>query len=188
MSPFQPLPIAERGVAVLGSGSADPESELYALARAVGYAVGRRGVPVVTGGYGGVMEAAAFGAQDAGAETIGVTCRAFRDRRPNPHLSLEIEEQDLFSRTSRLLAVSRGFIVLGGAAGTLSELAELWNQARVGLLPGPVVLLDPFWDRLFRELARAGRLEPRCLESTFVAAEADEAAAAALAAWPRNRA
>ncbi|MBP7146767.1 MAG: LOG family protein [Acidobacteria bacterium] len=185
---FQPLPISERGVAVFGSGSAEPDSELYTLARAVGFAVGRRGVPVVTGGYGGVMEGAALGARDAGAEAIGVTCRAFRERRPNPYLSLEIEEQDLFVRTSRLCAVSRGFVVLGGSAGTLAELAELWNQARVGLLPGPVVLLDPFWDRLFRDLARAGRLEPGCLESTTVAAQAEEAAAAALAPWPRTRA
>lgn len=127
------------------------------------------------------MEAASRGAREAGGEAVGVTCRAFARRRPSSWLSLEIEEDDLFSRTARLFAISRGFVVLEGGAGTLAELAMLWAHARLEALPGPIVLLDPVWDRLSRDLARAGRLERRCLAATRLAGGADEAVALALA-------
>ncbi len=136
---------------------------------------------VVTGGYGGVMEAAMRGAREAGGEAIGVTCRSFAWRRPSPWVSLEIEEDDLFARTARMFAISRGFVVVGGGAGTLAELAMLWAHARLDALPGPIVLLDPVWEKLSDDLARAGRLERRCLGATRRAAGPDEAVVLALA-------
>lgn len=175
-SPDDPEP----GVAVFGASDAEPGTPAWDQARAVGAGLARRGVAVVTGGYGGVMEAAARGAREAGGEAIGVTCRAFSWRRPSPWLSLEIEEDDLFSRTARMFAVSRGFVVIEGGAGTLAELAMLWAHARLQALPGPIVLLDPVWERLSDDLARAGRLERRCLDATRRAAGADEAVDLAL--------
>ncbi len=136
---------------------------------------------VVTGGYGGVMEAAMHGAREAGGEAIGVTCRSFSWRRPSPWVSLEIEEDDLFARTARMFAISRGFVVIGGGAGTLAELAMLWAHARLDALPGPIVLLDPVWEKLADDLARAGRLERRCLAATRRAAGPGQAVALALA-------
>ncbi len=180
-APWSPV---ERGVAVFGSSEAEPGSGAWEQARTVGAGLAGRGVAVVTGGYGGVMEAASRGAREAGGEAIGVTCRAFAWRRPSPWLSLEIEEDDLFSRTARLFAISRGFVVLEGGAGTLAELAMLWAHARLEALPGPIVLLDPVWDRLSGDLARAGRLERRCLAATRRAGDADEAVALALAPGP----
>ena len=176
-----PLSPRERGVAVFGASDADPGSEAYELARAVGAGLARRGVAVVTGGYGGVMEAASRGAREAGGEAVGVTCRAFSWRRPSPWVSVEIEEDDLFTRTARMFAISRGFVVVGGGAGTLAELAMLWAHARLEALPGPIVLLDAVWERLSDDLARAGRLERRCLAATRRASGADEAVELALA-------
>jgi hypothetical protein len=176
-----PLSPSERGVAVFGASDAEPGSEAYERARAVGAGLARRGVAVVTGGYGGVREAASRGAREAGGEAVGVTCRAFAWRRPSPWVSLEIEEDDLFTRTARMFAISRGFVVVGGGAGTLAELAMLWAHARMEALPGPIVLLDAVWERLSDDLALAGRLERRCLAATRRAAGADEAVALALA-------
>lgn len=175
------LSLRERGVALFGASDAEPGSAAYDNAHAVGAGLARRGVAVVTGGYGGVMEAAARGAREVGGEAVGVTCRSFSWRRASPWISLEIEEDDLFTRTARMFALSRGFVVVGGGAGTLAELALLWAHARLDALPGPIVLLDPLWERLSDDLARAGRLERRCLAATRRAAGADEAVGLALA-------
>lgn len=170
----------DRGVAVFGSSSAEPGSPAWERARLVGTALGARGVPVVSGGYGGVMEAASRGAREAGGEAIGVTSRAWRGRTPNAFLTLEIEEPDLLTRTARLFALARGFIVLGGGAGTLAELAMLWAHARAGLLPGPVVLLDDGWARLYEDLLRDGRLEPHARRATHVTSDPEQAVRLAL--------
>jgi len=181
------LPLQDRGIVVFGASDAEPGSEAFDGAWAVGAAAARCGVPIVTGGYGGVMEAACRGAREAGGEAIGVTCRAFSWRRPSPFLSLEIEEDDLFSRTARMFALARGFVVLSGGAGTLAELAMLWAHARLGTLPGPIVLLDAGWSTLMDELARSGRLEPRCLSATHRSRSAAEAVELILeAAAPRR--
>lgn len=169
-----------RGIAVFGAGDAEPGSERWDLAEATGRAIAAAGLPAVTGGYGGVMEAASRGARLAGGEAVGVTCCAFRARTPNPYLSLEIEEPDLFARTARLFRLARGFIVLGGGAGTLAELAALWAHARARVLPGPIVLLDAGWTALYRRLAQEGRLEALATGATAIAASPEQAVRLAL--------
>jgi hypothetical protein len=168
------------GVAVFGAAAADTDAPLYERARSVGRALAERGLAVVTGGYGGVMEAASRGAREAGGEAIGVTCSVFRGRVPNPYLSLEIEEPDLCARTGRLIHLARGFVVLEGNAGTLAELATLWAYARANVLPGPIALWDEAWARIVDDLQRAERLDARAARQTRVAASLAEAVSCAL--------
>lgn len=179
--PFPELPKEARGIAVFGSADAEPGEILWQRAYDLGVEIARRGLATVTGGYGGVMEAASKGARDSGGEAIGVTCRIFRGRTPNPFLSLEIEEEDLFSRTDRLIALSRGFVVLGGASGTLAELALLWAQTRAGQLQAPIVLWDAVWEKMAEDLAAAGRLQGRARRATWIASCTEEAVAMASA-------
>ncbi len=185
MSQPDASPEPPRGIAVFGSSTAAPGDPDWQNAMAVGHGVASRGLPVITGGYGGVMEAASHGARMGGGETVGVTCALWRGRRPNPYLSLEIEEPDLFTRTARLFALSRGFVVLGGGAGTLAELALLWAHARAGVLAGPFVVLDDGWAGLLRDLARDGRLEPQVVRATYVARDPDDAVQLACSAGER---
>ncbi len=175
-----PEEMAGGAVAVYGSSSAAPEDMVYQRAFEVGAELARRGQPVVTGGYGGVMEAASRGAAESGGEVIGVTCTLFRKRSPNPWLTLEIEEADLFRRTERLFLLSKGSIVLGGESGTLTELAFLWAQWRAGVKQGPVVIWDDTWERIVEFLQRAGRLSGPPREATVIARTALEAVDSAL--------
>ena len=57
-------------ISVIGGGSCAPED--YARAREVGRLLAERDYVVVTGGLGGVMEAAHRGAREAGGLTIAV--------------------------------------------------------------------------------------------------------------------
>jgi len=58
-----------QAVAVFGSSEPQPGEVAYEAARGLGRALAGRGLIVVNGGYGGVMEASSRGAREAGAAT-----------------------------------------------------------------------------------------------------------------------
>lgn len=170
----------EKGIAVFGASEPGEGEPDYRRAVEVGRQLALRGATVISGGYGGVMEAVSRGATEHGGRAIGVTCRIFRGRRPNPYLDLEIPEPDLLSRTQRMIWLARGFIILPGAAGTLAELSVLWALARAGELRRPVVLFDELWREFYGRLSALGRLDERCRAVTRVAEDPGQAAELAL--------
>lgn len=170
------------GIAVFGGSDPPPGDPGYEMARRVGALIAARGLPVVCGGYGGVMEGAARGAREVGGEAIGVTCSGFRDRAPNRFLSQAIPEPDLFSRTRRLIELALGFIILPGRSGTLAELAFLWALRRGGFGTGrPVVLLGDLWPAVLDALKAGRLLDHDSLADTRVAADPVEAVGLACA-------
>lgn len=167
-------------VAVFGSADPVEGTAAYALARHVGGLLARAGFTVVTGGYGGVMEAASRGALESGGRTIGITTRALAPLRagPNPYLSLHLEEDGLFERTRELIDRSAGYIILPGKAGTLAELTFLWAMHRARLLKDrPIVLLGGAWQGFLDAIRSLDLVDPDQLDITVVAAGAEEAVA-----------
>lgn len=172
-----------RGVAVFGSSEPVAGEAAYEEAREVGRLLGRAGLTVVTGGYGGVMEGASLGAREAGGETLGVTVSSlFAGRRPNPYLDRIEDRPDLPSRTRTLIDLAEGFIILPGRAGTLAELSLLWALQRAGVHDHPRVLVGKAWGELMRLLARLELLEPPLRETTLLADRPEEAVALMLRA------
>lgn len=174
-------------VAVFGSSETEEGEPLYEEARRLGALLAASGHGVITGGYGGVMEAASRGALEAGGKTVGVTCAIFPSRVPNAYLREEIRAPDLFERTRALVESADAYVVLRGKSGTLAELSLVWALDRAGALAGRrVVLLGDAWVGLLRHLVRDGLIEPEQLRMTKAAASPEEAAAeadAAVAAW-----
>jgi uncharacterized protein (TIGR00730 family) len=163
-------------VAVFGSSEPVDGDPLYALARDVGRKLGEAGHEVVTGGYGGVMEAASRGAREAGAPTFGVLCDVFRARTGNAWLVETRATPDLYARTRELVERSGAFIVLPGKAGTLAELGFLWALHRAGCLRRePVILLGDGWDAYLRHIVEAGMLDESQREVTHLARSPEEA-------------
>lgn len=154
-------------IAVFGSSEPLEGEPAYAVAREVGGLLARAGHAVLTGGYGGVMEAASRGAREAGGRTIGVSCDIFADRAPNGFLDEVRRSADLHERTRLLVDGADGFVVLPGKAGTLAELAFLWALERAGCLGGRrVVLLGTAFEQLFEVLKRCEMLENRQIVAT----------------------
>ena len=152
--------MTKQTIAVFGSSEPVPGDALYDQAQELGRRLAESGRILITGGYGGVMEAASKGAQQAGGQTVGVTCRGFADREPNAYLSTVLSTDDLHERTATLIDRADGFIVMHGKAGTLAELAQLWALERAGCLAGrPVVLLGESWEALLCHLVTGGILE-----------------------------
>jgi uncharacterized protein (TIGR00725 family) len=129
-------------VAVSGGGDADGEACRWA--EEVGRELARRGAVVVTGGLGGVMEAASRGAKSAGGTTIGILPGDDR-ADANPWVDVAVPTGLGEGRNALLVRTVDALIAVAGEFGTLSEIAL---ALRLGT---PVVGLGTW------ELARGGR-------------------------------
>jgi uncharacterized protein (TIGR00725 family) len=107
-------------VAVVGPGEATPEE--IATAEEVGHLLAERGAVLVCGGLGGVMEAACRGAKEGGGRTVGILPGSDR-AAANPHVDVAIATGLGEARNALVVRAADVLIAVGGAYGTLSEIA-----------------------------------------------------------------
>jgi uncharacterized protein (TIGR00725 family) len=119
-------------VAVVGPGDATEDEA--AVAHAVGTELARRGAVVVCGGRAGVMEAASRGAREAGGTVLGILPGPDRGEA-NDHVSVAVATGMGQLRNGLIVRTADAVIAIGGAYGTLSEIALALNIGRpvVGL-------------------------------------------------------
>lgn len=133
------MQIAICGAAVCGE-------DLLEAARVVGRTLAEHGAVVLTGGRGGVMEAAARGAREAGGMVIGVLPDLSDG---NPYLSVRIRTGMGHARNAILVQSADAVVGVGGEFGTLSELAIAIKEGipvtcyRSWDLPGAVQCATP---------------------------------------------
>lgn len=106
-------------IAVVGPGHPGPGD---AAAEQVGRGLAEAGATVVCGGLGGVMEAACRGARTAGGTTLGILPGTDRTVA-NPHVSIAIPSGLGEARNTLVVRAAQAVIAVGGAYGTLSEIA-----------------------------------------------------------------
>lgn len=103
-------------------GNSDPPPHIYALAEEVGAELARRGMTPVCGGLTGVMEAVCKGAKSAGGTTIGILPGG-SPNAANIHVDIPIATNMGYARNVAVVSTGRAVIAVGGAYGTLSEIA-----------------------------------------------------------------
>lgn len=141
-------------IAVFGSSQTIEGSSEWLVAEGVGRRVALAGHPVITGGYGGTMEAASKGAAEQGGHVIGVTSPSLFPGRTgaNPYVEELIETSSLMDRIAQLIERSSGVIALPGSIGTATELLVAWNHnfllRRRGKSLVPTVAVGPGWQAL----------------------------------------
>ncbi len=98
--------------------------EALEAAEAVGRELAKRGVTVVCGGRGGVMEAACRGARSAGGHTIGILPgKGYADSHPNAYVEFPIYTGMGFARNVMVVLSGEAVVAVSGSYGTLSEIA-----------------------------------------------------------------
>ncbi|KQT01990.1 TIGR00725 family protein [Cellulomonas sp. Leaf395] len=107
-------------VGVVGPSSAD-QRELDD-AESLGRGLAARGHVVVCGGLGGIMEAVARGAAQAGGIVVGLLPGTDRSSA-NPHVTVTIPTALGEMRNALLVRSSDVVVSVGGSWGTLSEIA-----------------------------------------------------------------
>lgn len=121
-----------RAIAVVGPGICTEEEARSAYA--VGKALAEAGVAVITGGLGGVMEAACRGAFEASGVTIGIL-PGLNPADANRFVSVPIATGLGELRNYLIVRAADAVIAIGGEWGTLSEIAMAMKLGRsvVGL-------------------------------------------------------
>lgn len=129
-----------RGVPVAVIGPREAGAEELRLAEAVGAGLARCGLVLLCGGKNGAMEAACRGAQRQGGLTIGL----LPDEEwpaANDHVMVPLATGIGPARNAILARAAVALIAVGGAYGTISEmaLAMQFNRLVLALPPAPEV-------------------------------------------------
>lgn len=145
-----------RKVTVFGSARTKPHEPIYEMAKLFGQKLAEAGYMVITGGGGGIMQAANEG---AGPEhSFGVNIRLPFEQRPNavvennPRL---ITYKYFFNRKVAFLKEADAVALFPGGFGTLDEAMETLTLVQTGKRnPLPLVLVDdpacPYWTEFIR--------------------------------------
>ncbi len=104
-------------------GASKCSKDIYKLAYEVGREIARKKATLICGGLGGVMDASAKGAKEAGGITVGILPG---DTRIGVSKYLDISLPTGMSEARNVLVVkaANAVIAIGGEYGTLSEIAH----------------------------------------------------------------
>jgi uncharacterized protein (TIGR00725 family) len=134
-------------IGVIGSARIEEPDARWHQALELGSALGARGWRVMTGGYGGLMEAAARGAHESGAPVIGLPMRGWNELAPNRWCG-ELRWAGDYSERLRELLACDAIIAMAGGVGTLTEAAVTWSALQTEAGAAHLVLLGAHWPRL----------------------------------------
>jgi uncharacterized protein (TIGR00730 family) len=172
-------------VCVFAGSSAAVDARYLDAAKAMGTAIGRRGMAMVYGGGAvGLMGACADAALAAKAEVVGVLPRALaRSEVAHPNLTELRIVKTLHDRKAVMAALCDGFVALPGGCGTLDELFEAITWRQLDLHDKPIGICDTegYYAALLRflhEATSAGFVGPTLLETLVVRSTPDELLAA----------
>lgn len=120
-------------IAVIGDAKLEPGSNKDRLAEDIGRALVDAGYRVLTGGLGGVMEAACRGARSSAKYQSGDTVGVVPGHDPgeaNAFVDIAIASGLDHVRNS-VVAHADAVIAVGGGAGTMSEICLAWIYKRL---------------------------------------------------------
>jgi len=164
-------------VAVVGDARLPPEDACLGLARDCGRLLVDAGCRVLTGGLGGVMEAASQGAHLSSSYAPGAVLGVLPGHDPadaNEFVDIVLATGLDVARNC-VVANSDAVLAIGGGAGTLSEIAMAWQLHRL-----IVALRVPGWSGELADRRVDGRVRYPGIEEDRVFGAADAAEAVSL--------
>ena len=153
---FDHLADVSDGVTIFGSARTQPSDPYYVKAVQTAMLLGQAGIPVLTGGGPGIMEAANRGAMEAGGLSIGCNIELPFEQGSNPYLNRSLNFKFFFVRKTMFVKYATAFIVFPGGYGTLDELFEALTLIQTGKVKHfPVILFgSAYWAGLVEWLTR----------------------------------
>jgi uncharacterized protein (TIGR00730 family) len=105
---------------------------------------------VITGGGGGLMEAANRGARDVGAVSVGCNIELPHEQELNDYVDIGLRFRHFFARKVMFVRYASAFVIAPGGFGTLDELFEALTLIQTATIQHfPVILLGAGeWDGL----------------------------------------
>ena len=137
-------------VAIFGSARLKKTNMYYKKAVKTAELIAKAGLPVITGGGPGIMEAANYGAKKGGGISIGCNIELPFEQKPNPFQDISLSFRYFFVRKMMFVKYSIAFIIFPGGFGTLDELFEAATLSQTGKIEHfPIILFgSDYWSGL----------------------------------------
>ena len=134
-------------VSIFGSARMTPEDPIYQKTEKIAGLFAENNFAVITGGGGGVMEAANKGAAEAGGTSAGLNIHLPFEQKPNSYANVSLEFKYFFIRKVMFIKYATAFIAMPGGFGTLDELFEVVTLVQTHRIrPLPIILVDShYW-------------------------------------------
>ncbi|MEN8165247.1 MAG: LOG family protein [Acidobacteriota bacterium] len=151
---LQPRNLQRFRVSVFGSSRVAPDSPLFNDVKEMTRRLSEAGCDLVTGGGGGLMQAANEGATNGLLSSPApgdLPVRLVEGRTADPFVERVYRHRTFFSRLHHFVRLSSAFVVLPGGIGTTLEAMMIWQLLQVEHLPStPFLLYGQHWEGLLQ--------------------------------------
>jgi uncharacterized protein (TIGR00730 family) len=177
---FEDLKDCTPAVSIFGSARCGRDNTVYRQTEEIAAGLVKEGFSVITGGGGGVMEAANKGAAEAGGVSVGLNIDLPFEQAANRYANRRLNFRYFFVRKGMFVKYAFGFVIMPGGFGTMDELFEAITLIQTDKIePFPVVLFGSrFWggllDWIKETLLAEERISPEDLDLFTVVDEVDE--------------
>jgi len=149
---FETLKDLGPAVTIFGSARTKRDEGSYKTTLKVSEMLARRGFAVISGGGGGIMEAANRGARMGKGVSVGLNIQLPEEQKPNRYQNKSLTFRHFFARKVMFVKYASGYVIMPGGFGTLDEFFESLTLIQTGKMRRfPVVLMGrKYWEGLIR--------------------------------------
>ncbi|TNE79718.1 MAG: TIGR00730 family Rossman fold protein [Gammaproteobacteria bacterium] len=137
-------------VTVFGGARFNSSNRYYDEALRLGSLLGKEGIPLITGGGPGIMEAANRGCYATSATSVGLNISLPTEQAPNAYQDVSLKFRYFFVRKFMFVKHAVGFVIFPGGYGTIDELFEALTLVQTSKVrPFPIILVGrDYWQGL----------------------------------------
>jgi len=157
-------------VTFFGSARTKPDNPIYKKTEEIASLFVKNNFAVITGGGGGIMEAANKGAAEAGGTSVGLNIILPFEQEPNPYANIRLDFKYFFIRKVMFVKYATAYIIMPGGFGTLDELFEAVTLIQTRRIKSfPLILVgSSYWtgliDWISNRLLEEKRISPEDIE------------------------
>jgi len=177
---IETLSDVNNAVTIFGSARVKPDDIYYRKTENLTRLLVQNGFSVITGGGGGIMEAANKGASEAGGKSVGMNIQLPFEQKPNPYANINLHYKYFFIRKVMFVKYAVAYVILPGGFGTMDELFEALTLIQTRKIKSfPLILMgSEYWrgllDWLKKTMLMEGKISPVDLDLIQVVDEPEE--------------
>jgi hypothetical protein len=178
---IETLSDVNNAVTIFGSARVKPDDVYYQKTEKLTRLLVENRFSVITGGGGGIMEAANKGASEAGGKSVGMNIQLPFEQKPNPYANIHLHYKYFFIRKVMFVKYAVAYVILPGGFGTMDELFEALTLIQTKKIKSfPLILMgSEYWggllDWLKKTMLVEGKISPADLDLIQVIDEPEEA-------------
>jgi uncharacterized protein (TIGR00730 family) len=162
---IETLSDVNNAVTIFGSARVKPDDIYYQKTENLTRLLVQNGFSIITGGGGGIMEAANKGAGEAGGKSVGMNIQLPFEQKPNPYANIHLHYKYFFIRKVMFVKYAIAYVILPGGFGTMDELFEALTLIQTKRIKSfPLILMgSEYWQGLLDWLKKTMLREDKIL-------------------------